>query len=153
MHIAMHAFGKITLFFCAGAFLVAAHKTEISEMHGIGRTMPFTTLAFFIGSLSIIGLPPTGGLWSKWYLALGALEAGQIAIVAVLMISSLLNVFYLLQIPFNGFFSGKDGDKAAEIKEAPVSCLIAIGISSTACMVLFLYPDPVYDLMRLVVGS
>ncbi len=51
MHIAMHAFGKITLFFCAGAILVAAHKTEISDMRGLGRTMPFTMIAFFIGSL------------------------------------------------------------------------------------------------------
>ena len=77
VHIASHAFSKITLFFCAGAYIVAAHKTEISHMHGVGRTMPLTTIAFMIGSLSIIGLPPMGGLWSKWYLALGALEAGQ----------------------------------------------------------------------------
>ncbi len=69
MHLAMHAFGKITLFFCAGAIMVATHKTEISQMRGIGRAMPVTMGAFLIGSLSIIGLPPFGGLWSKWYLA------------------------------------------------------------------------------------
>jgi multicomponent Na+:H+ antiporter subunit D len=74
MHIAMHAFGKITLFFCAGAIMVAAHKTEISQMRGLGRQMPFTMVAFFIGSLSIIGLPPTGGTWSKWYLMIGAVD-------------------------------------------------------------------------------
>jgi multicomponent Na+:H+ antiporter subunit D len=74
MHIAMHAFGKITLFFCAGAILVAAHKTEISEMRGLGRRMPFTFAAFFVASLSIIGLPPMGGTWSKWELALAAAE-------------------------------------------------------------------------------
>ncbi len=61
MHIGMHAFGKITLFFCAGAIMVASHKTEISDMHGLGRRMPVTMAAFFIGSLSIIGLPPGGG--------------------------------------------------------------------------------------------
>ena len=72
LHIVTHAFGKITLFFCAGAILVAAHKTEISEMDGLGRVMPFTFFAFFIGSLSVIGLPPMGGSWSKWYLILSS---------------------------------------------------------------------------------
>jgi multicomponent Na+:H+ antiporter subunit D len=61
LHIAMHAFGKITLFFCAGAIFVATGKRNISEMVGIGRRMPWTMGAFFVGSLSIIGLPPTGG--------------------------------------------------------------------------------------------
>ncbi|MCP3692916.1 MAG: monovalent cation/H+ antiporter subunit D family protein, partial [Planctomycetaceae bacterium] len=68
MHIAMHACGKITLFFCAGAIYVAAHKTEISDMRGIGRVMPVTLFAFLLGSISVIGLPPFGGSWSKWYL-------------------------------------------------------------------------------------
>ncbi|MDH3561419.1 MAG: proton-conducting transporter membrane subunit, partial [Gammaproteobacteria bacterium] len=66
MHIATHAFGKITLFFCAGVILVATHKTEISQMRGLGRRMPITMMAFLIASLSIIGLPPAGGTWSKW---------------------------------------------------------------------------------------
>jgi multicomponent Na+:H+ antiporter subunit D len=156
MHIAMHAFGKITLFFCAGAILVAAHEKDISQMRGLGRVMPFTMAAFFVGSLSIIGLPPFGGLWSKWYLALGALEGEQLLIVGVLMVSSILNVVYLLPIPIMGFFgtgkasTGKDGGNT--IKEAPVACLIAIGITSAGCIALFFYPDPVFDLMRLVVG-
>ena len=59
MHIAMHAFGKITLFFCAGAIMVASHKTEISQMKGLGRKMPITFACFLIGALSIIGLPPS----------------------------------------------------------------------------------------------
>ncbi len=82
MHIAMHAFGKITLFFAAGAVLVAAHETDISRMHGLGRTMPITFGAFFVGSLSIIGVPPAGGAWSKWFLGMGTLEAGQIGLRA-----------------------------------------------------------------------
>ena len=98
MHIAMHALGKITLFFCAGAIYVAAHKTEISDMRGIGRVMPVTTFAFMIGALSVIGVPPFGGSWSKWYLALGAVDAHQALLVAVLMISSLLNIAYLMPI-------------------------------------------------------
>jgi len=147
MHIAMHAFGKITLFFCAGAIYTAAHKTEVSELSGLGRTMPFTFAAFLIGALSIIGLPPFGGLWSKWYLALGALQAGQIVIVAVLMISSLLNIAYLLPIPIKAFFGQASGRKSSGIKEAPLPCLIAIGLTSLGCLILFFFPDGILNLL------
>jgi len=151
MHIAMHAVGKITLFFCAGAIYTAAHKTEVSELTGLGRTMPFTFAAFLIGALSIIGLPPFGGLWGKWYLALGALDAGQLTIVAILMISSLLNIAYLLPIPFKAFFgTAPGGPKRGGIKEAPLACLIAIGLTSAACIVLFFYPGPILELLQLI---
>ncbi len=173
MHIVMHAFGKITLFFCAGAYLVAAHKTEISQMAGIGRAMPLTTFAFMIGSLSVIGLPPTGGMWSKWYLALGALDSGKPLMVGVLMVSSLLNVAYLLPIPIRGFFAtpadnpplppgheqSSEHDAAHDhahdhdavrrrVAEAPFPCLIAIAVTSAACVVLFFFPEPVYNLIQ-----
>ena len=147
MHIAMHAFGKITLFFCAGAILVASHKTEISDMHGLGRTMPFTMIAFLIGSLSIIGMPPMGGMWSKWFLVLGTLESSHYVLMAILLLSSLLNVAYLLPIPIRGFFSGKREDNVA-IKEAPLPCLIAIGLTSAGCILLFFFPQPIYELMQ-----
>ncbi len=148
MHIAMHAAGKITLFFCAGAIYTAAHKTKVSELTGLGRAMPFTFAAFLVGALSIIGLPPFGGLWGKWYIALGALEAGQILIVAVIMISSLLNVAYLLPIPFKAFFGTAPGRQSGRIKEAPLPCLIAIGVTSLACFILFFYPGPVLQLLE-----
>ena len=147
MHIAMHAVGKITLFFCAGAIYTAAHKTEVSELTGLGKAMPFTFAAFLIGSLSIIGLPPFGGLWGKWYIALGALEAGQILIVAILMISSLLNIAYLLPIPFKAFFGEAPGRQPVGIKEAPLPCLIAIGLTSFGCLLLFIFPDPILELL------
>lgn len=154
LHIAMHAFGKITLFFCAGAIMVATHKTEVSQMAGLGRAMPFTMGAFFIGSLSIIGLPPMGGLWSKWYLALGTLEAGHAGLLAVLVVSSLLNIAYLLPIPVRAFFAASDGDPPARgIKEAPLACVIALSISALGCLVLFVYPEPFYRLMSLMVSG
>jgi len=153
MNIAMHAFGKITLFFCAGAILVAAHKSNISEMRGLGRQMPFTMVAFFIGSLSIIGLPPTGGTWSKWYLLMATLETDQLIIMVILMLSSLLNIAYLMPIPFHAFFSispTKNEHRVAtakfQIKEAPTASLIAIGIAALGCLVLFIYPNPLYEL-------
>ena len=156
MHIAMHAFGKITLFFCAGAIYVAAHKTEISTMRGIGRVMPVTTFAFMVGALSVIGLPPLGGSWSKWFLALGAAEAEQIVFVAVLMISSLLNIAYLMPIAIRGFlFRPEDaGAGPIAVKEAPLFCVVPLCFTAIGCVVLFFYADGLYRLLEpLVAGA
>jgi multicomponent Na+:H+ antiporter subunit D len=146
VHIATHAVGKITLFFCAGAILVATHKTRVSELDGLGRQMPLTMGAFLIASLSIAGLPPTGGLWGKWYLALGALDAGYGILVGVLMLSTLLNIAYLLPIPLRAFFRG-NRSTATGITEAPAACLIAIGVTTTICLLLFFYPAPILQLV------
>jgi multicomponent Na+:H+ antiporter subunit D len=170
MHIAMHAFGKITLFFCAGAILVASHKTEVSEMDGLGRVMPITFLFFFIGSLSVIGLPPLGGSWSKWYLMLAAADAGQVIFMFVFMISSLLNIAYLMPLVARGFFSeAKDnghhheddhhgepsfwnGVRFGNVREAPPFCLLAMAITSVGCVLLFFYADKIYRLLAPVAG-
>ena len=154
MHIVMHAFGKITLFFCAGAIYVATHKTEISDMRGIGRVMPVTMFAFLIGSLSVIGLPPLGGSWSKWYLVLGAAEAGRWLLIAVLMVSSLLNVAYLMPIVVRGFFStAGDGVQHPGIREAPIFCVVPLCLTAAGCLVLFFYADGIYALLAPIVGG
>ena len=154
MHIAMHAFGKITLFFCAGAIFVASGKKYISQMVGLGKQMPITMIAFLIGSLSIIGLPPFGGAWSKWYLFLGALDAEQTAMAVVLVISSLLNIAYLLPIPVNALFRSppqKDGKGSdAGIKEAPLACLIPLCITALAGLLFFLFPGLGFELAQLI---
>jgi multicomponent Na+:H+ antiporter subunit D len=170
MHIAMHAFGKITLFFCAGAILVASHKTEVSEMDGLGRVMPITFIFFFVGSLSVIGLPPLGGSWSKWYLMLAAADAGQVIFIFVFMISSLLNIAYLMPLVARGFFSeAKDnghhheddhhgepsfwnGVRFGNVREAPPFCLLAMAITSVGCVLLFFYADKIYRLLAPVAG-
>ncbi len=152
MHIVMHAFAKITLFFCAGAILVATGKTQVSEMLGLGRRMPITMAAFFVASLSMVGLPPLGGFWSKWFLALGALDAQQLAMLAVLLASSMLNVAYLLTIPVRAFFGSADDDAGQTgLREAPVACVSALLLTATGCLVLFVAPGPVYQLVQLVV--
>ncbi len=155
MHIAMHAFGKITLFFAAGGIMVAAHEKKISRMHGLGRTMPITFGAFLIGSLSIIGLPPAGGAWSKWFLGMGTLEADQLGLLAVLMLSSLLGLYYLLEVPVKAFFFKplEDAHHKDGIHESPTPSLIAICITAAATMGLFLWPDLFYELMQMVVAG
>ena len=151
MHIAMHALAKITLFFCAGAIDVAAHKTEISQMRGLGRRMPVTLTAFLLASLSIIGLPPFGGLWSKWLLAQGAVEAHQPIFVGVLMISSLLNVAYLVPVAAAGFFgqdnSEADGDESAGIAEAPLMCLLPLCVTAIGGIALFFFAERLHQVL------
>jgi len=159
MHIAMHAMGKITLFFCAGAIYTATRKTEISQMAGLGRVMPFTFGAFLIGALSIIGLPPLGGSWSKWYLMLGAAETEQLIIIAVLMVSSLLNVAYLVPIAVRGFLApapeeprpasaGAAAAPRGRIREAPMFCVVPLSLTALGCVALFFFADPLYRLLE-----
>jgi multicomponent Na+:H+ antiporter subunit D len=150
MHIAMHAFGKITLFFCAGAIYVASKKTEISDMDGIGRRMPFTMIAFFIGALAVIGLPPTGGSWSKWYLMMGALEGGQLVLVGVLALSTLLNIAYLMPLVARGFLlPAKDGWSGG-VQEAPWPMVAALCFAAAGSVALFFYAGPIVGLLELL---
>jgi multicomponent Na+:H+ antiporter subunit D len=149
MHIVMHAFGKITLFFCAGAIYTAAHKTLVSELNGMGKIMPVTFGAFMVGALSVIGLPPMGGAWSKFFLALGAADAGQWLVIAALMVSSLLNVAYLLSPVYRAFFLAPAKDLGhAGVAEAPLPSLLAIIVTSIGCLLLFFASEPVYRLLE-----
>ena len=145
LHISMHAFGKITLFFCAGAMIVFAGKSKVSEINGLGQSMPWTFVAFFIAALSIAGLPPAGGVWSKWYLALGTLENGQIGLLAVLMISTLLNVYYLCSIPIRAFFLS--ADEARPRLENRASMIVPLTMSALVSVLLFFVAD---DLARFI---
>nr|WP_198151642.1 proton-conducting transporter membrane subunit [Kibdelosporangium sp. MJ126-NF4]CEL17513.1 NADH-ubiquinone oxidoreductase chain L [Kibdelosporangium sp. MJ126-NF4]CTQ91260.1 NADH-ubiquinone oxidoreductase chain L (EC 1.6.5.3) [Kibdelosporangium sp. MJ126-NF4] len=104
LHMVTHAAAKITLFMCAGAIYVTARKSKVSELDGLGRAMPWTFAAFLIASISIIGLPPLGGMWSKWLLLLGTIEAEQAVMTVVLLVGSLLSVAYLIPIPVRAFF-------------------------------------------------
>jgi len=152
IHIAMHAFGKITLFFCAGAIFVATGKKNISEMAGIGRRMPVTMAAFFVASLSIIGLPPCGGFLSKWYLVLGSLEAHQRAVLFVLLASSLLNAAYFMPIVYKAFFSAPHEAAFAEkVHEAPVMCVAPLVVTALVSVILFFYPEPFFRLATMAV--
>jgi multicomponent Na+:H+ antiporter subunit D len=154
LQIATHAAGKITLFFCAGAIMVATHKTEVSELDGIGRRMPLTMAAFGVASLSIVGLPPLGGAWSKWFLTLGAVEGHHYVLLAVLMLSSLLSIGYLLPIVARAFFVAPPvnagvhglghghghGDRPGSevgVHEAPALCVVPLCATAAICVALF----------------
>jgi multicomponent Na+:H+ antiporter subunit D len=152
MHIAMHAVGKITLFMCAGSIYVATHKTNISQMTGLGRTMPITFFAFFIGGMSIIGLPPLAGSWSKWLLIVGAADTGQQVMIAVLVLSSLLNIAYLMPVVARGFFlPSPDIATPTKMAEAPLLCWLPPAITAAGCLILFFYAGALQDfLMPLV---
>jgi multicomponent Na+:H+ antiporter subunit D len=148
MHIAAHALGKITLFFAAGAIYTAAHKTEVSQLDGIGRRMPWTMSAFAVGALSMIGLPPAAGFISKWYLLSGAMADARWAAAAVVVASTLLNAAYLLPIVYRAFF--RIGDDAHAHGEAPWPMVAALTATALGTIVLFLRPDVPLRLARLM---
>ncbi|WAS97537.1 monovalent cation/H+ antiporter subunit D family protein [Nannocystis punicea] len=163
LHIAAHAFGKITLFFAAGSIYTAAHKTEISQLDGIGRRMPITMAAFTIGSLSMIGLPPTAGFVSKWYLLQATWETDAPFVLIVVILSTLLNAAYFLPIVYRAFFvaeakhhrephqSSADGDfgdhadhhghDAHDHGEAPWPIVVALSCTAAATIAFFFYSD------------
>jgi multicomponent Na+:H+ antiporter subunit D len=154
LHIVMHAFGKITLFFCAGAIFVATGAKNVSELVGIGRRMPFTMAAFLVGALSVIGLPPCGGFISKWYLVLGTIEAGQPVFLAVLLISSLLNAAYFLPIVYKAFFcTDEESLFKKKVDEAPMWCLVPLCITASISVILFFLPQPFLRLAEMTVQA
>ncbi|MEK6202067.1 MAG: monovalent cation/H+ antiporter subunit D family protein [Desulfobulbaceae bacterium] len=154
LHISTHAFGKITLFFCAGAIFVATGKKYISEMAGIGRRMPITMFAFFIGSLSIIGLPPAGGMISKLLMVRGAMEADMAWVLAVYLISSFLNAAYFLPIVYKAFFcTEEEALFENKFNEAPVCCWLPPVITAIVSMILFFYPAIFLGFAQVMIGG
>ncbi len=149
MHIAMHAFGKITLFFCAGAIYVATGKKYISQLNGLGHKMPILFGAFTIGAMSVTGLPPTGGLLSKMYLILGAADAQQIALLVIYLVSSILNGVYFFPIIWRAFFKPLPED-APETKGAPLACVLPLSITAAASIALFFFPGILHNLANLM---
>ena len=153
LHIAAHAVGKITLFFAAGAIYTAAHKTEVSQLDGIGRRMPWTMGAFAVASLSMIGLPPAVGFVSKWYMLSGAMAAQHWLAVGVIVVSTLLNAGYFLPIVYRAFFVAPADDGHGQPHgEAPLPMLLALCTTAAATLLLFFLPDVPLALARQTIG-
>ncbi len=154
LHIAAHALGKITLFFAAGSIYTAAHKTEVSQLDGIGRRMPWTMAAFGIGALSMIGLPPAAGFISKWYLVSGAMSQGAWLALFVVLLSTLLNAAYFLPIVYRAFFRPLSAEAEHHPHgEAPLPIVLALTFTAAGTLALFFFPDVPLALAQQLVMS
>ncbi|MGI9317500.1 MAG: proton-conducting transporter membrane subunit, partial [bacterium] len=130
LHIIAHAFGKITLFFAAGSIYTSCKKTEVSQLDGIGRRMPYTMTAFTIGALSMIGVPPAAGFISKWYLMMGAFQAQQFVAVAVIIVSTVLNAAYFIPVIYAAWFKRESSEAILTYGEAPWPAVVALSITA-----------------------
>lgn len=145
-HVLAHGFVKATLFLCAGAIIYMTGKTRVEEMRGIGKEMPLTMWCFTIASLGLIGIPPTGGFVSKWFLALGSLKSGtpvfDVLGPVILLVSALLTAGYLLPLTIHGFFPGADYDYRSLQKKEPCKLMtIPILILTILSVLIGLFPD------------
>ncbi len=141
IHIANHAFSKITLFYCAGAIFVATGKKYISQLNGIGRSMPITMTAFTIGAFSMIGVPGTAGFISKWFLGLGTLDDHSILLLVFILTSSLLNAGYFLPIVYRAFFL-KQASEDRDLREAPRFMVVPLAITAALTIFFGFFPQP-----------
>ena len=165
-HLVAHAFGKITLFFAAGAIYTSLHKTEINELNGVGRQMPLTMIAFSLGVLCMIGLPLSGGFVSKWFLLSGAITENYWFIIFVIFLSTILNVSYFAPILYRAFFLkpitaeilSENLDKKHSFDhiqyrynlETPLPILIALFTTGLGSVFLFFYPEPIIELVTTI---
>ena len=140
LHMIFHATTKITLFFCVGAIMHYEHKTDLDEIQGIGKRMPITMTCFTISSICLIGIPPTNGFVSKWYLAIGGLETGNFVVPIMLLLSALLTAGYLIPIVSTAFFRGAPSTEV-ETREPGNFMLIPIVILTAINVIVGIMPN------------
>ena len=153
LHMVAHAFGKITLFFAAGAIYVASKKIDITQLAGIGRRMPVTMAAFTVGALSMIGVPPTGGFVSKWYILGGAFEADNFLAIFTIIASTALNAAYFLPIIYAAWFLPEDQAPKKPHGEAPWPMVVALALTALLTLGFFFFNGPIIEIERQLVGG
>ena len=157
LQIVMHAWGKITLFMCAGAIYTVAHRAEISKLDGLGRVMPWVFGAFLVGSLSIIGIPPMGGSWPKFFLMVGAMKSGKGILMAALIVSSILNIIYLIPISVRAFMkpaANPEGDLLLlEERKKHRWVIIPPVISALGAFILFFFAGNIVDFLQPIISG
>ncbi|GFI22311.1 Na(+)/H(+) antiporter subunit D [Lachnospiraceae bacterium] len=147
LHVIFHAVIKSALFLSAGALIFITGRTKVNEYMGLGKRMPVLFWSYTIVSLGLIGIPPTSGVVSKWYLAIGCLENDLVGLSwigpAALLVSALLTAGYLLPISVRGFLKEPDYEAVRnDYKEPHLMMLIPIGLLAVITFVLGLYPTP-----------
>lgn len=158
LHVLSHGFIKAALFLCVGAIIFKTGKTRVEELRGIGKEMPLLMWCYTIVSLGLIGIPPTGGFISKWYLAQGALSSG-IAVFSwlgpvILLISALLTAGYLLPVTIRGFFPGADYNYEALVKKEPSPLMtVPVLILALLSVLLGLLPGEILDYLLQIAGK
>lgn len=155
-HVLAHGFVKAVLFLCAGAMIYKTGKTRVEEMRGIGKEMPLTLWCWTIASLGLIGIPPTGGFVSKWYLALGSLQSGlpvfDVLGPVILLVSALLTAGYLLPPVIHGFFPGADYDYGGLQKKEPCRVMtVPILILTILSVLIGLFPDMIVNFIHMAI--
>ena len=153
LHIATHALGKITLFFCAGSIYVVEHKSNISQLKGLAWRMPWTTGAFLGGSLAVIGIPPFA-LSNKFGIGAGGVDAGHPWAVWIVMLGSLLAIGYLMPVVVTACTpvseedpAGPYGGKPSDLRRAPL-LVVPLVLTATGTVLLFVYANPVFRLIQ-----
>lgn len=145
LQLVFHAIAKNALFLAAGAMILAVGHTRVEQLRGVGSCTPAALAGFALAALSLIGIPPTGGFLSKWYLVQGGLDSGLTgwgyAGLAVLMVSALLTAGYLLPVVLGGFFPA-EGELPTQ-QECPLTAGISGTVVLLACLtvVLGLFPQ------------
>lgn len=137
LHIMNHAFMKGTLFQAAGSIRYRTGITEISRFTGLGRRMPLTMGAFTVAALSMVGLPPAAGFFSKWYLVVGAVSGHNWVFVAVILISSLLNAVYFFRVLEKAYMSPPADDEVVkQAKDPPKGMVVPMVVLAIGIIVL-----------------
>lgn len=144
LHIVFHSIIKNTLFMTAGAVIYKTGKTKVSELTGIGKQMPRAMWCYTIVSMGLIGIPPTCGFISKWYLAQGGLSMAYTwnwVGPAVLLISAILTAGYLFSIVIRGFFPGNDVPRETLPNAEPTYVMLApMLLLAALCLGLGMFP-------------
>lgn len=153
LHMINHAVIKINLFFGVGAITYMTEKKYVRQIGGLGKKMPMTFICFSIAAISLIGIPPTNGFVSKWFLGLGALKSGNIGYAMILLFGALLTASYLLPIIVMAFFTNsKDKVTAEDVQlDPPKMMMIPIFILTGMTVLLGLYPNPVIEFIQVIV--
>jgi multicomponent Na+:H+ antiporter subunit D len=152
-HIMDHGLAKACFFLCSGAFIYMRGIRRIEHLKGAGRQMPWTCAAFALAALSVVGIPPTAGFISKWYLVSGAVDAGFYAYAAVFLAGGVLAAFYCFRIIYYMFFQPpEEGTWAESREELPLPMLAPILVLSLATLVMGLLYSQVIPAVRTAAG-